>query len=185
MVRSMFYVLMNRYCTVIVLFPQPNALCVKSQDVYVIRSLTRGIRQREKMEQSQEMRVHVMKDRSKKRWNHKRGINMRKRRTWTRWSGVIKASASDILAVLWSVWNQNWVCTWVSSSGETGQHHHPIRYHFISKEWGLFSAHDQFRRLRSTLLICGCFRLFALLWIHNLLTKAYICCKIGLCSTKK
>lgn len=29
---------MNRYCTVIVPFPQPNALCVKSQDVFVIRS---------------------------------------------------------------------------------------------------------------------------------------------------
>lgn len=70
----MFYVLMNRYCTVIVLFPQPNALCVKSQDVYVIRSLTRDRqKRRERMEQSQEKRAHVMKDRGKKRLNCKRG----------------------------------------------------------------------------------------------------------------
>lgn len=41
---TLFYVLMNRYCTVVVLSPLlPNALCVKSQDVcFVLFSLTKG-----------------------------------------------------------------------------------------------------------------------------------------------
>lgn len=50
---------MNRYCTVIVPFPRPNALCVKSQDVYFIPSLfakgkqteVTGIRKAEKGKQ--------------------------------------------------------------------------------------------------------------------------------------
>lgn len=64
MLTSMFYVLMNRYCTVIVPFPQPNALCVKSQDVvYVIHSIfsNKG-KQTEGMKQCQESRMHVKKD---------------------------------------------------------------------------------------------------------------------------
>lgn len=55
---------MNRYCTVIVPFPQPNALCVKSQDVYVIHCIfsNKG-KQTEGMEQCQELRAQVKKDR--------------------------------------------------------------------------------------------------------------------------
>lgn len=58
---------MNRYCTVIVPFPQPNALCVKSQDVYVIRCIfsNKG-KQTEGMEQCQELRAQVKKDRKRK-----------------------------------------------------------------------------------------------------------------------
>lgn len=76
----MFYVLMNRYCTVIVLFPQPNALCVKSQDVYVICStFSNKGKQKERTEQSQELRLQVKRDRSEQRGNRKREIDMRQR----------------------------------------------------------------------------------------------------------
>lgn len=66
----MFYVLMNRYCTDIVLFPQPNALCVKSQDVYAVRStFSNKGKQIERIEGSQQLRVQVKRDGSKKRGN--------------------------------------------------------------------------------------------------------------------
>lgn len=171
MVTSMFYVLMNRYCTVIMPFPQPNALCVKSQDVYVIRSIfpNKG-KQTEGVEQRQEWKVQVKKDRRGE--NSKREIHKRKKR----WSGVIQASAADILVVMPKCLKLEvslYLSFFFRRDRLASSTPHNIRYYvpFWGLEWDSLSAYDHFRRFRSTQLIWECCSL-ALVWVHNLLTKA-------------